>query len=37
MRKKIAMVAALFAAMAVSVNAQKAYEGTAFFDNWYTA
>lgn len=35
MRKKIAMVAALFAAMAVSVNAQKAYEGTAFFDNWY--
>ncbi|HJC92686.1 MAG TPA: OmpA family protein [Candidatus Phocaeicola excrementigallinarum] len=35
MRKKFLMVAALFAAMTVSVNAQKAYEGTKFLDNWY--
>ena len=33
MKKKILLAAALVAAM--SVNAQKAYEGTAFFDNWY--
>lgn len=35
MKKKFLMVAALFAAMTVSANAQKAYEGTAFLDNWY--
>ncbi len=33
MKKKILLAATLVAAM--SVNAQKAYEGTAFFDNWY--
>lgn len=35
MRKRGMLVAVAAMAMAMSVNAQKAYEGTKFFDNWY--
>lgn len=33
--KKVTILAAALAVTTLSVNAQKAYEGTRFFDNWY--
>lgn len=33
--KKVSFLVAALAASALSVNAQKAYEGTRFLDNWY--
>ena len=33
--KKVSFLVAAFAVSALSVNAQKAYEGTRFLDNWY--
>lgn len=35
MKKVTILVAAALAVTSLSVNAQKAYEGTRFFDNWY--
>lgn len=33
--KKVTILAAALAVTSLSVNAQKAYEGSRFFDNWY--
>ena len=33
--KKVSFLVASLAVSALSVNAQKAYEGTRFLDNWY--
>lgn len=33
--KKVTILAAALAVMSLSANAQKAYEGSRFFDNWY--
>ena len=33
--KKVSFLVAALAVSALSVNAQKAYEGTRFLDNWY--
>ena len=33
--KKVSFLVAAFAVSALSVSAQKAYEGTRFLDNWY--